>query len=299
MVMRKWLVALVCLAGVLTGCKNDKVAVVKVSTEADSTAMAVEPERTLTEDELVEQQPMPTSAEKLFDDFFFNFASNRQLQLERIEFPLKVNSGYKVEFVEKSDWMMEHFFMHDDVYTLIFDNEEQMAYMKDMAVNEAIVERFYLDRDFVKQYLFHRDKGRWMLYELRNQTLPKNPNAPFVAFYQKFATDSDFQRSSLSSEIIYSGPTPNDDDAEETTVDGENMEEEGGSESLDGFITPDLWEYFAPELPQSRLYNIVYKYPETESKQKIMLIRGVANGFEEQLVFQLKGGKWKLTKLSR
>ena len=296
--MNKSLVALLCMMVMLTGCKNDKVAVVMVSTEPDSVATPVENQVEPAEEELMEQDPMPLSAEKLFDDFFFNFASNKRLQMERIVFPLKVNSGYKVEEVQKEDWQMERFFMNDDVYTLIFDSEEQMERMKDEAISEAIVERFYLDRDFVKQYLFSRQNGRWMLSEIRNQTLPKNPNASFIKFYHHFATDSDFQRSSLSPEIAYAGPDP---DADIDIIDDEDLQDglDDDAESLEGFISPDLWEDFAPELPQTMLYNIVYSYPTEVSKKKILLIRGVANGFEEELTFQQAGEQWKLTKLTR
>lgn len=283
----------------LLGCKNDKVAVVKVDVDQDTTTTSAEQTATATEEDFLEGQPLPTSAEKLFDDFIFNFASSKRLQMERIEFPLKVNSGYKVEEIQKDDWQMERFFMNDGAYTLIFDSEEQMERMKNTDVSEAIVERIYLDRDFIKQYLFNRQNGRWMLCEIRNQTLPKNPNASFIKFYQQFATDSAFQRASLNNEIDYTGPDP-DDDFEPLNDDFEGEgEEDEESEPLEGFITPDLWEDFAPDLPQSILYNIVYGHQEVGSTQKILVLRGVANGLEEEMTFKFDGNKWKLTKLSR
>lgn len=296
--MNKSLVALFCVVVMLWGCKNDKVAVVKVNTEPDTVVAGVEQQEEVTEESLIEEREMPTSAEKLFDDFFFNFAANKRLQTERIVFPLTVNSGYKVETIQQADWQMERFFMNDDVYTLIFDDEAQMERMKDEKISEAIVERFYLERAFVKQYLFSRKSGRWMLYEIRNQTLPKNPNESFIRFYHQFATDSAFQRASLSSEISYVGPDPD--------AGIEDMDDEGGDISLDedaatleGFITPDLWDDFAPELPQTMLYNIVYGPLPQNSKQKIMLLRGVSNGFEEELTFRQVHGKWKLTRITR
>ena len=99
--MRSCLVVLAGMILLLQGCKNDKVAVVQVNTDTDTATVAdtlVNP----TEEEL--EQPMPVSAEKLFDDFIFNFVSSKRLQMERIAFPLKVNSGYKVEEIQKEDW---------------------------------------------------------------------------------------------------------------------------------------------------------------------------------------------------
>lgn len=300
--MKRCLVALFGIALLLMGCKNDKVDIVKVNADADSTLTAqTQPQETVEEEDLLASQPMPSSAEKLFDDFIFNFASNKHLQMERIAFPLKVNSGYKVEEIKKEDWQMERFFMDDGAYTILFDNDEQKERMTDTQVSEVIVERIYLDRDFIRQYLFSRQNGRWMLSEIRNQTLPRNPNASFIKFYQRFVTDSSFQRASLSNEIDYVGPDP-DDDVE--PLDGDYLDvamddEEDGSDSLVGFISPDLWADFAPELPQTILYNIVYGYSETDSTKKILMLRGVANGLEEELTFERKGQSWKLTKLSR
>ena len=275
--MRSCLVVLAGMILLLQGCKNDKVAVVHVNTDTD-TASVADTLVNQTEEEL--EQPMPVSAEKLFDDFIFNFASSKRLQMERIAFPLKVNSGYKVEEMAKEDWQMERFFMSEGVYTLLFDSEADMDKVKDTSIDEAIVEKIFLEREFVKQYIFNRENGRWMLSELRNQTLPKNPNASFISFYQQFVSDSAFQVASLNDEIEFVGPDPDDDFGE-----------------MEGFITPNLWEDFAPELPQGILYNIVYGRENSDSTSKILVVRGIANGMEEELTFTKKGGEWKLTKL--
>jgi len=297
--MKKSLIALFCLTNILLGCKNDKVAMVKVNIDPDTTATDAEQQSDeVTEESLIEEREMPSSAEMLFDDFFFNFAANKHLQMERIAFPLTVNSGYKVEEIQQSDWQMERFFMNDDVYTLIFDDESQMERMKDMTISEAIVERFYLDRDFVKQYLFSRKSGRWMLTEIRNQTLPKNPNESFIRFYHQFATDSVFQRASLNQEISYQGPDP-DAEPEEMESEYEAATLDDDATMLEGFISPDLWDDFAPELPKTMLYNIVYGPLPQNTKQKILLLRGVSNGFEEELTFRQMHGKWKLTRITR
>ena len=250
-----------------------------MSTDPDTAVVADTLERQAEE---LSERPMPVSAEKLFDDFIFNFASSKRLQMERIAFPLRVNSGYKVEEVPREDWQMERFFMSEGVYTLLFDREEDMDKVKDTSIGEAIVEKIFLEREFVKQYLFNRNDGQWMLSEIRNQTLPKNPNASFISFYHQFVSDSAFQVASLNDEIEFAGPDPDDDFAE-----------------MEGFITPNLWEDFAPDLPQGILYNIVYGRENTDSTRKVLVIRGIANGMEEELTFAKKGGEWKLMKLVR
>lgn len=225
---------------------------------------------------------MPTGADELFDDFIFNFASTRALQIERTRFPLPViGTDGKQKSIAKREWKMESFFMRQDYYTLIFDTPEQMELVKDTALVAVTVEKIMLTDSIVRQYAFHRDHGRWMLAQIREQQLSHNANAQFLSFYQQFATDSVFQYRSLSEQIDFSGPDPDDDFAR-----------------MEGVITPDFWGAFAPELPTGMLYNIVYSSQDPASAQKIFVLRGIANGLETELTFVLRNGHWKLTKLS-
>ena len=170
--------------------------------------------------------------------------------------------------------------MHQGEYTLIFDSEEQMELVKSTDVSEAIVEKIFLSDAFVRQYLFSRRNGRWMLNEIRNQTLPRNPNASFLEFYQQFVSDSVFQHESLSEEIDFVGPDPDDDFAQ-----------------MEGVITPDFWDAFAPELPSRIIYNVVYGQQDADAHMKIFVIRGISNGQEIEVTFVRRNGRWKLKKL--
>ena len=66
---------------------------------------------------------VPKAADELFDDFIFNFAGNKKLQLERIVFPLKVVEHGRHSSIHRDKWKMEYFFMRQGYYTLLFDNE--------------------------------------------------------------------------------------------------------------------------------------------------------------------------------
>lgn len=283
--MRACLLTLLVLAGLLA-CGNHSGD--KVSSADDEEVWETGLEDSLTAEEraeeefeeLVSEEPMPVAADELFDDFIFNFASNKRLQLERISFPLPVNSGSKVDTIQKADWEMEHFFIHQGEYTLIFDSEEQMEQLKSTSVSEAIVEKIFLNKAFVRQYLFSRSSGSWMMTEIRNQTLPRNPNASFLKFYHHFVSDSVFQHESLSEEIEFVGPDPDDDFSQ-----------------MEGVITPDFWDAFAPELPSRMIYNVVYGRQDENANKKIFVIRGISNGQEVEVTFVRKGEQWKLKKL--
>ena len=182
---------------------------------------------------------------------------------------------------ERKDWKVEHFFMHQGYYTLLFDNEQHMEIVKDTSVNHAIVERIHFDTRSVEQYIFYRIRGAWMLTMLRNIPFSKDVNATFLTFYQQFVKDKSFQEKSLAETVKFVGPDPDDDF---------NM--------MEGIITPDTWEAFAPELPKKMIYNIIYGKPKREGDSKIFVMRGIANGLEVEMTFKRKKGDWKLVKLT-
>lgn len=244
--------------------------------KADTTAS------TLEEEVASEQTPMPKAADELFDDFIFNFAANRKLQSSRIKFPLKIQRGEEVSYTKKGQWQMEYFFMKQDSYTLLFNSEKEMEYVKEATdINHAIVEKIYLEGKTVKQYVFDRVNGLWMLQEVIHMPLSESSNASFLEFYTHFASDPDYQQKHLMESVKFVGPDPDDDFAQ-----------------MEGVITPDTWEAFAPELPSGMIFNIVYGEPQKETGRKIFVLRGIANGLELELTFKHEGGKWRLEKMT-
>ena len=279
--MRKFLwPMLLCL--LLTFSCTGKKAGVETDVPADSVGDSSQVVIEDTLEQLITETPMPRAADAYFDDFIFNFTANKRLQFERIIFPLRVTEADgKTQMTEKSQWKMEHLFMRQGYYTLLFDDDAQMSHMKDTAVNEAIVEKIMLRKNQVKNYFFHRVRGAWMMYEVRTTPVEENANASFLTFYKRFTTDSVFQVQSINETVEFVGPDPDDD-----------------FNVMEGVITPDTWEAFAPQLPEKVLYNIVYGKPETKGNKKIFLMRGVSNGLEVELRFKKVGGKWLLMKMT-
>lgn len=262
-----------------TGC-SDKKPVSADTTAVDSTMFA-DTTAVDTMDQLIAEQQMPKAADELFDDFIFNFAANRKLQMNRIKFPLKIVDGNEVTFLKKAQWKMEHFFMEQGYYTLIFDNMKQMDVVKDTSINNVVIEKVYLTEKKVKKYMFNRVNGRWTLTSIQTNAMIHNTNASFLTFYQRFATDKDFQLESLNNPVMFTGPDPDDDFS-----------------TMTGEIAPETWPAFAPELPSDFIYNIMYGQKYTEGNQKIFVMRGIANGMEMELTFKRIDGDWKLTALS-
>ncbi len=268
----------VCFTSV--GCSDKKPAQVHDSTSVDS--VIADTQTVDSTEKLIEQTPMPKAADELFDDFVFNFAANRKLQMKRVHFPLPVYHNDKlVKSIGKRAWKMEHFFMHQDYYTLIFDNQKQMNLVKDTAIDHVVVEKVFYAKKKVQQFLFNRINGEWMMTSINYKPMYSNMNASFLKFYGHFATDSAFQAKHLHNPVKFVGPDPDDDFS-----------------TMSGDIEPETWPAFAPQLPHGMIYNIIYGQKYAESNQKIFVIRGIANGMETILTFKRVHGKWMLTKLN-
>ena len=237
---------------------------------ADSVADSIDTTEVDSLEMLIAETPMPRAADAMFDDFIFNFVANKKLQKERVVFPLRTREGEKVSMTEKDQWKMEHFFMRQGYYTLLFDSDEQMSHQKDTAISEAIVEKIQLRKKRVTSYYFVRIKGAWMMKEVVVTPIAENPNASFLEFYQRFVTDSAYQVAHLNKTVTFISPDPDDDFT-----------------MMEGVITPETWSAFAPTLPSKVLYNIVYGKPKPVEDQMIFLMRGVANGLEMELITHL------------
>ena len=277
--MKKILVAFFAFLALMFSCKGNKTEgtdIAPADTDSVNDTTAVD-----TMEQLISETPMPKSADELFDDFFFNFAANRKLQQKRIKFPLPVVKGDKRDTIDKARWKTDHFFMRQGFYTLIFDNPRQMNVVKDTSVNHVVVEKIIFNIKTVKQYVFDRINGLWTMQAIRYQPLYQNQNASFLSFYEKFVNDSTFQTESISEQVHFIGPDPDDDFGQ-----------------MEGLLTPETWPAFAPELPKDMIYNIIYGENGKSGKQKIFVLRGISNGLEMEITFKREGDKWMLTKLS-
>ena len=269
----------VVLLALLTSCSGNKNGQAADEVAADSVL-----NDSLRNDSLMaaeEDYPMPKAADELFDDFVYNFVVNRKLQMERIHFPLPFHHEGKTEMLMKDQWKPEHFFMRQGYYTLLFDSEKHMEVVKDTSVNHVVVEKIHFVTSRVEQFVFDRKRGAWMLTQLRTIPIKQDINASFLSFYHQFVTDKTFQAGSLAETVQFVGPDPDDDF---------NM--------MEGIITPDTWEAFAPQLPKKMIYNIIYGQPKHEGNSKIFVMRGIANGLELEMTFKRMSGNWKLVKLT-
>lgn len=269
-------VAMLCFT---TGCNNKKVEPAD-SAKADSIATTDTTDTVDSVTEIIAETPMPKAADQLFDDFFFNFIANKKLQLNRIKFPLPVETnGNMTEQIARNNWKMERFFRPQGYYTLIFDNEEQAKYAKSTELDTVIVEKINLHQGIVKQFCFDHQDGKWKMNKIMNLSFEKKKNTSFLNFLKKFFANDG--RGSIKNPLPYSGLDP----------EGE------GTNKVNTTIPASEWSTYLPEVPKNYIYNILYGQKYGEGKKKILVFRGLSNGVETQLEFKQKGNDWRLEKI--
>ena len=249
--------------------------------ELSDTAAAESPEEE-TQLQLVKEQEVPATADESFADFFFNFASDDDFQKERIVFPISYYKGEEVLRTTRDDWQHDSLLSRSEVYTVMFDSDEDMYVEEDTSLTSVQVDMIYLVKRRVKRYYFERINDRWYLEAINMEpvTDKSDDTEDFFTFYSRFATDSVFQRERLHDPLAFVTADPEDDfSILETTLD------------------VGQWFAFRPPLLQEWLSNIHYGQPSSvDSRQKILEIKGFGNGFCNTLFFNLRQGLWRLMK---
>ena len=231
---------------------------------------------------VIEETPMPQAADALFDDFIFNFAANRKLQRSRIVFPLKYNNNGALTTISKSKWKMDYLFMTDEFYTLLLDNANQREVVSDTTIHRVVIEKIQLREQQIRNYVFERRKGIWLLTELQDMPIEDTADADFLNFYKQWSNDTIFQNQHIANDVTFSAPDPDDE-----------------LNDMTGTMMPEQWPDFKPEMiPGGTIFNIDYGNTSHSEKHKTLIIRGIANGMETSLTFKRDNGKWKLTKFT-
>ena len=231
--------------------------------------------------DIVEDAPLSKAVDELFDDFFFNFAGNRRMQMSRIAFPLTVDDHGATMQMEGRDWHYSHFFMGEGYYTILLDNVEQDSLSKSYNLQHASVEKLFLNDGRMERYDFDRQaEGEWFLTKLeRGKWSESHPCASFLEFYHQFSSDTTFLVKSLDEFVVMTAPDSDDEEFNDLT----------------GSIMPDQWPAFKPEvIPSGVVYCVNYGQHYSDASRKVMIVRGVANGLSIEMDFRRKGDSWKL-----
>ena len=233
---------------------------------------------TVSADTIAYEDP-PAAADGLFDDFLFNYMRNARFQKSRTRFPLEVSENGEKKLVEKDAWKYQPFFTKWDVYTLFFASLEGRSAANDTAVKSAAVEIMSLKQQTYRRHHFQKLRGAWCLTDVSARSLAECPNADFLEFYKKFATNAAFRSKHVLKKFYYDGPNF-DTDA-----------------PMRGNIAAANWETYAPELPDDRLTNIVYGTPDAPNETVVLVLTDADGSLSSTMVFKKSGNTWFATTL--
>lgn len=218
----------------------------------------------------------PKAADGLFEDFIYSFMRSSKFQKSRIVFPLSNTVDSKNQPIAENAWKHDRLYLKEDVYTMIFDSPKAIAAEKDSATHRVVVERVYLNKDRIKQYIFEKREGQWWLTALNTQQLGKSENSDFYAFYKRFSTDTDFQMSHISNPFRFK------------TYDEEQFEK------IEGVLDVLQWPDYSPELPKGTIFNINYAQKYGTAPQRVFTICSPSGGMGCTLTFVRSGKSWKM-----
>ena len=245
--------------------KNDSLAFIKDSIEGAK---------------FIEEPLVPEAADENFIDFLYNFVFDKRLQHSRIIFPLPYYRDSVKTTVQKEEWEYDPLLSNLEVYSLLFDKEEDFELENDTAATSVKLEWIYFKEHKMKRYYFERIKGEWKLEAIDEAQIheEKPAHEEFYEFYNKFVSDSIFQSERLAHPLKFVTPDPEDE-----------------FQILETTLEKGQWFAFRPVLPTEYLINVNYgQRLDPHSRCRIIELKGWGNGFINTLYFKFHQGVWKL-----
>ena len=230
---------------------------------------------------LMAELPIPEGVDDNFNDFLFLFLTSARFQEQRISFPLSINkAGGGSYSIPQGDWEALPIDIEQVTFLSCFAklkdfDEERIAGLEAIDVSKVDVET-----DSVEFHHFERQDGKWTLVSVRIDKLSTHPEASFLAFFHRFATDSLYQQSRVSPTLSFSMLDPT----------GENLH-------VSGYIDRSQWAAFCPELPAGEFYYIDYEQRLRSSDDRILTLQAIATGDLIMLYFKRTKSSWVLYRL--
>lgn len=223
-----------------------------------------------------------TENEKLFD-FYYKFASDSSYQLDRIEFPLKIQNNDKSSIINKTDWEHDYLFINLEYITHIFNSfTKTFDYNADIG-DKAIFSWIYPDKHEKKDYYFQMTNGKWYLNKIVTDKMDSGNTENFVSFLKQFMSDSVFQMSRIKFPLEYKTLYDSDEESFlDTTL----------------ILNQSDWRFNYLYNGLQQLTNFSYSWsPEIkETDEMLLFVGGVENGIFIQYFFKRIDNKWCLIK---
>ena len=255
----------------MTGCQN----------QAKEQGVETQ-DSTVVEDSLVSDSLCPmigsNFATEIFEDFFYEFVRNPNVQLHRIIFPLKWTNNGEERIIERKDWQYDPFYSKKDYYSLLCDEHTlEQEQQIDTVSRKVTYQLIDIAQGTIRSYRFEIFESRWVLVSVDESSWKGTENAEFLDFYQSFVADDSFQFAHVSNPFRF---TSYDFDSDEELV---------------GTLDAIQWPEFRPDLSDKVLTQIIFGDTRLKGKERIIRMTATGDGGMNVLLhFHIKRGKWML-----
>lgn len=232
----------------------------------------------LEEDPLPVEAPIKKAADLNFNDFIYQFTSNKSFQLSRIVFPLVVNEYGKTTYISEKQWRFSRFYAKDPYYICISDKESVLDMGNSNSISNVTIEYFYMNEGHVKDFCFKKDSGQWKMNKILEYPVDQHFDCSFVDFFHQFSVDSVLQLKHVEQEIV-------------GLIEEDNVK-------LEITITPEEWsDIYSEGLPKGVFTSIVFGQKFKDSSHRVVIMEESSGGFAFFLFFRKVGEEWFLYKL--
>lgn len=234
-------------------------------------------------DFVVDVVPVNTAVDGNFNDFLFAFLHNKQMQTERVEWPLMVtdaDGGILATIRNRSEFRQLLTSCDTGYFVMFLDDASQLEDDPGSVSMQAHVHMVNLSDMQVNRCNYQRKDGQWMLEGIQKQSFEEHPLRSFLSFYGQFAADSTYQIAHVAQPLNISLPDDDDD-----------------MEIIEGTIDADQFPLFSPELPSGTMMVVDYGQLRENPTRVVMVKCGIASGMMDVLTFDFVDNEWVLTKM--
>lgn len=234
--------------------------------------------------DIFDEEVLPKSADELFNDFFFNYASDEAFRRMRTSYrpAVVLNDTAKASLDAQDSLGCCRDLSVEDFYAVIYEREDELSYQKDTALANVVVERINLDKGVVECFNFVRRDGLWVMNNVETLLFADTPNSDFLSFYAQFTSDSIMAYGAVAEPlrfVLTSEDGDNEDEIQELTI--------------------EEWLNVSSDLPMPSHEFVAINYGQTFISQnnKVLLVEGVSNGLFLKYRFMKNHGKWMLVEV--
>ncbi|NEM98830.1 DUF4348 domain-containing protein [Pontibacter burrus] len=210
-----------------------------------------------------------------FWDFAVNFGFNKDLQKQRIKFPLEYEEFGVSSLIDSSRWKHERLFVDLEAITEISNGLRE-----NKRTTEKVFTWIDTKTSVSKNYYFKKRRGKWYLDKISSvQENALDNEEDFNSFLREFCKDSVFQKQRIKFPL------------DMTTLDNDYNDKRE-------FIKSDQWRYtsfyYGCDSISTTFDDFNRSFKNTNIR--VLIIHGIENGINAQFTFEKDSGKWVMTK---